>query len=212
MTNRIPDVECEQHHPTLAVTDVSAAVDFYTNKLGFKRDFTWGDPPTIAGVNLGEVSIHLKLGAPEPKGCSIYFVIGDADELCDFQRAHGVEIVRDPEDQPWGLREYAVRDLHGYELAFGHRLPNAHPPLEIERVDVSVRLEKRLAGLLQDLAAHKRMNLSSCLEEIVLHSFEALGDGAASPHSKRALAHIRGLKSKHGIDYDAHASYRFVER
>ena len=79
-------------------------------------------------------------------------------------------------------------------------------------MDVPVRLEKRLAALLHDLARHKRMSLSSCLEEILLHTNEPLGDGVASPHTARQLRHIQELKVKHGIDYDSHASYRFVER
>jgi len=33
----------------------------------------------------------------------------------------------------------------------------------------------------------------------------------ASPHTKRDLKYIQKLKAKHGIDYDSHASYRFVE-
>jgi hypothetical protein len=85
------------------------------------------------------------------------------------------------------------------------------PPLKIERVDVPVRLEKRLAALLHDLAEYKRLSLNSCLEEILLHTNEPLGDGVASPHSKGQLRHIQELKKKHGIDYDSHASYRFVE-
>ena len=56
------------------------------------------------------------------------------------------------------------------------------------------------------------MSLSSCLEEILLHTNEPLGDGVASPHTRTQLAHIQMLKQKHGIDYDSHASYRFVER
>jgi hypothetical protein len=36
--------------------------------------------------------------------------------------------------------------------------------------------------------------------------------GAASPHTKGQLRHIQELKVEHGIDYDCHASYRFVER
>jgi hypothetical protein len=78
-------------------------------------------------------------------------------------------------------------------------------------VDVPLRLEKRLAALLYDLAQHKRMNLSSCVEEILLHTNEPLGDGVASPHTRRTLRYIQQLKQKHGIDYDSHASYRFVE-
>jgi uncharacterized glyoxalase superfamily protein PhnB len=201
------------HHPTLAVTDLRAAVDHYTKALGFQLGFMWGDPPNTAGVNLGRVSIHLSVGAPNPQGCSVYFVVGDADELFEHQRANGASIVTPPADKPWGLREYAVRDRDGYELRFGHHLPQQSPPLEIERVAIDVRLEKRLAALLADLAAHKHMDVSSCLEEMLLHSFEAVDhDGVASPHTRSTLRHIEALKQRHGIDYDAHASYRFVER
>ena len=208
----VPNVECEQHHAGLAVTDVQAAVDFYTTKLGFTCAFTWGEPPTMAGVNLGEVQIFLEKGTPSPQGCGVYFVVGDADELYAFHRARGVQIVQEPQDQQYELRDYAVRDLHGYLLTFGHRLSLADgPPIPIERVDVPVRLEKRLAALLYDLAEHKKMTLSSCLEEILLHTNEPLGDGVASPHTRRTLNYIQELKRKHGIDYDSHGSYRFVE-
>ena len=211
-TSATPLVDCEQHHPTLSASDVLTAADFYTKKLGFSLGFTWGDPPTMAGVNLGDVQIFLEQGTPNPQGCSVYFVVGDADELYEFQRANGVEVMEPPEDRPYGLRDYTVRDLSGYALTFGHRLPYAAgPSLTIERVDVSVRLERRLAALLHDLAEHKRMSLTSCLEEILLHTCEPFGNGVASPHTKRTLNYIQELKKKHGIDYDSHASYRFVE-
>jgi catechol 2,3-dioxygenase-like lactoylglutathione lyase family enzyme len=206
-----PRVECEQQHASFAVSDVPAAVEFYTRKLGFRLGFTWGEPPTFAGVNLGQVQMFLEKGEPRPEGCSVYFVVGDADELCAFQRANGVEVVVPPDDRAYELRDYTVRDLHGYRLTFGHRLLGAGPRLKIQRVDVPVRLEKRLAALLHDLAEHKHMSLSSCLEEILLHTSEPLGDGVASPHTKRTLDYIQELKKKHGIDYDSHASYRFSE-
>ncbi|RPI26362.1 MAG: hypothetical protein EHM61_11980 [Acidobacteria bacterium] len=207
-----PQVECDRHHTTLYVSDVPAAVDFYTKKLGFDVGFTWGDPPTMAGVNLGGVQIFLEQGTPDPAGCALYFVVGDADELYEFQRANGVEVVTAPGDRPYGLRDYVIHDLYGYVLDFGHYIYNVGDPVEIERVDVPVRLEKRLAALLYDLAEHKGMSLSSCLEEILLHTCEQLGDGVASPHTKGTLRYIQKLKTKHGIDYDCHASYRFVER
>ena len=212
MAGSVPPVECERHHASLCVPDVLAAVDFYTNKLGFTLAFTWGTPPAFAGVNLGQVQIFLEQGTPAPQGCAVYFVVDDADALFEFQRANGARVIQPPDDRPWGLRDYSVADLHGYRLTFGHHLLNAGPPLPIERVDVQVRLEKRLAALLFDLAAHKRMSLSSCLEEILLHTCEPLGDGVASPHTKSQLRFIQELKKKHGIDYDSHASYRFVEK
>ena len=207
-----PDVECEMHHTTLMVRDVKEAAEFYQARLGFWTAFMMDDPPTFAGVNLGHVQIFLEQGTPDPDGCSLYFVVGNADELYEFHKSTGVEITDSPEDRPYELRDYGVRDLHGYRLRFGHRLLNAGEPIVIERTDVSLRLEKRLAALLQDLAEYKRMSLTSCVEEILLHTNEPLGDGVASPHTKGQLAYIQELKRKHGIDYDSHGSYRFVER
>lgn len=207
-----PQIECDQVTPVLAVSDIPAAIDFYTRKLGFGLSFTWGDPPTYAGVSLGQVRVFLSQGTPNPNGTEVCFMIGDADELYEFQRANGVEVVEPPGDRAYGIRDYSVRDLHGHLLTFGHQIAFAtEPAIKIERVDVPVRLEKRLAALLYDLAEHKRMSLSSCLEEILLHTCEPFGDGVASPHTKRTLKYIQELKRKHGIDYDSHGSYRFVE-
>ena len=206
-----PYVECERFHPGLNVPDVHAAADYYTNILGFRLLFMAGEPPGIAGVDLGGVSVHLLKGTANPAGCSIYFVISDADELYEFHKGNGVEIVSPPVDQHYELRDYRIRDLNGYELVFGHRIYSMGTPIKIERVDVPVRLEKRLAALLQDLADHKHMSISSTLEETLLHTFEEFGDSVASPHTKRTLRFIKELKKKHGIDYDSHGSYRFVE-
>jgi catechol 2,3-dioxygenase-like lactoylglutathione lyase family enzyme len=201
-----PFVECEQTHAGFAVSDITAAVEFYTQKLGFKLAFTWGDPPTFAGVNLGRMQMFLQKGTPDPKGCSVYFLVGDADQLYEFHRANGVEVAQEIGDREYGIRDYVVRDLHGYHLSFGHHLFNTGPPIRIERVEVKVRLEKRLAALLEDLAKHKRVSVNSCLEEMLLHTNEGVG-----PHTKTTLHYIQELKKKHGIDYDSHASYRFAE-
>ena len=122
-TAAAPRIDCEQHHAILSVGDVRAAADFYAAKLGFTVAFTEGDPPTFAGVNLGRVQIFLSRGTPAPQGCSVYFVVGDADALHDFHAAGGVDVAVPPGDRPYGLRDYTVRDLDGYRLTFGHRLP-----------------------------------------------------------------------------------------
>jgi catechol 2,3-dioxygenase-like lactoylglutathione lyase family enzyme len=203
-----PFVDCEQSHAGLAVSDIAAAVEFYTKKLGFQHAFSWGEPPTFAGVNLGKVQMFLEKATPTPSSetGAVYFIVGDADQLYEFHRANGVEIAQMIDDRPYGIRDYTVRDLNGYYLVFGHHLLDRGPPIKIQRVDVPVRLEKRLAALLQDLAMHKRMSVDGCLEEILLHTNEGVG-----PHTKTTLHYIQDLKKKHGIDYDTHASYRFAE-
>ncbi len=203
-----PPIECDQLHAGITVSDLDAAIDFYVSRLGFQKAFTWGEPPTFAGMNLGNVQIFFSQGTPTPSAATAaaYFLVGDADQLYEFHRASGVRIVEPINDRPYQIRDYAVQDLDGYCLVFGHHLHNAGPPVKIDRVDVSLRLEKRLAALLKDLAAHKRMTLGGCVEEILLHTNDGVG-----PHTKTTLKYIEELKQKHGIDYDTHASYRFVE-
>lgn len=186
----------------------SNRVDFYVNKLGFVEGFTWGEPPTFAGVNLGKVQLFLAKGTPTPNRDTAvaYFRVGDADRLYEFHRRNGVEVAVAIDDREYGLRDYTVRDLHGYYLTFGHHLLGDGPPLHIDRVEMTVRLGRRLVALVRDLAVHKKMSLSSCLEEILLHS----NDGV-TPHTEATVRYIPDLKNKHGIDYDSHASYRFVE-
>jgi catechol 2,3-dioxygenase-like lactoylglutathione lyase family enzyme len=201
-----PFIECEKMHVTLPVSDLAAAIEFYVTKLGFRLGFTWGEPATFAGIMLGKEEVFLKECAPNPNEGEVYFVVGDADALYEFHRANGVEVAEEIGDRAYGIRDYLVKDLYGYRLVFGHPIFNVGPKISIERVEVPVRLEKRLAGLLQDLAEYKRMSVGSCLEEILLHTNDGVG-----PHTASQLKYIEELKKKHGIDYDSHGSYRFVE-
>lgn len=124
-TGPAPKIECEQHHTGILVSDLEAAIDFYTNKLGFWLAFKWGEPPTMAGVNLGQhAQIFLHQGEPSPKGCYMYFLINDANALYEFHQRNGVEIVVPIADRDYEIRDYRVHDLHGYEISFGHRLPS----------------------------------------------------------------------------------------
>jgi uncharacterized glyoxalase superfamily protein PhnB len=116
------NVTVEQYHAVIAVADLVKAVEFYSAKLGFVHAFNWGDPPTMAGVNLGKTQIFLQPGAPAPKACSLYYVVDDADALYEFHRANGVTIVQEPGEREWDFRDYTVEDQDGYRLTFGHRL------------------------------------------------------------------------------------------
>jgi hypothetical protein len=87
--------------------------------------------------------------------------------------------------------------------------------VDVERVQLGVRIEKRMVKVLKGLAEFEGITLGQLLEKIVLHSFEPVageeGEMAASPHGKRALAAIADLKRIYGMDYDMHAARRFEE-
>jgi catechol 2,3-dioxygenase-like lactoylglutathione lyase family enzyme len=198
--------------PTLCVPDLPATVDFYKEHLGFEVEFLWGDPPAHAGMCLDGVSIHFSRGKAGTDGFWLYFVVDDVDSLHAYYTTTEVEVLGEPVTQPWEMREFEVKDLNGYILRFGQSDSTAGEKLKIERVPVDARIERRLAAVMEDVAAHKGMSVSEMLEETLLHTFEALPNysGAASPHTRKTMRHIEDLKKKHGIDYDTHASYRFT--
>ena len=114
--------------PVLRVPDVPATVLYYREKLGFGVEFIYGDPPEHAGVSRGEwtgstVTLQFSQFQPEqelaPSGYLYVNVDTRIDALCDIYRKRGVEILSDPEDKPWGMREFTMRDLNGYILVFG---------------------------------------------------------------------------------------------
>ncbi len=88
-------------------------------------------------------------------------------------------------------------------------------PVAVERVQLGVRMEKRMVQVLKGLAEFEGISLGQLLEKIVLHSFEPLdgqeGEWCASPHGKRALRAIADLKRVYGMDYDSHATRAFSE-
>ena len=88
--------------------------------------------------------------------------------------------------------------------------------IPVERVQLGVRMEKRMTQVLKGLAEFKNMTLGALLEEIVLHSFEPVpgqeGQMCASPHSQKSLLAIADFKRIYGMDYDSHANYQFQEK
>ena len=92
-------------------------------------------------------------------------------------------------------------------------MPTPSESTDFERVQLGVRMEKRMVKVLKGLAEFEGISLGQLLEKIVLHSFEPMpdeeGEWSASPHGKRALAALADLKRVYGFDYDTHATRAF---
>jgi hypothetical protein len=80
-------------------------------------------------------------------------------------------------------------------------------PLEIERVQTGVRLEKRLLKVLKALAELKDMSLGDLLEGIILHTFEGM-----APFSEATLKEIEQFRKIYGLTLKASDSHQLKER
>jgi uncharacterized glyoxalase superfamily protein PhnB len=199
--------------PILYVRDFKEATDYYTKKLLFTLRWKWGRPTEFGCVSLGNVEIFFSVKNQGHPGTWLTIFMHDVDEYYERIKQAGADIIAPPQDKPWACREMQVRDPNDHVIRFGQGLPAREPKLQIDRVPIETRIEKRLAALMHDLARHKDMTVGEMLEETLLHTFEKIpGGGVASPHTEHTLSHIQSLKKRHGIDYDVHASYRFVEK
>lgn len=127
-----PRVQCNALRPSVFTKDVEAAASFYIDKLGFKRDFSWGEPVQMVGVKLGNVLIFLEAGTPHPATTWLFFIVGNADALYEFQQAQGVDVGEAPTNQPYGYRTFHVKDPWGNNLQFGHPLEEESTPANVD--------------------------------------------------------------------------------
>jgi hypothetical protein len=80
-------------------------------------------------------------------------------------------------------------------------------PLEVERIQTGVRLEKRLLKVLKGLAEYLDLSLGDLLEGIALHALEN-----KTPFKPATLEKIAHLKKIYGLDLTAADSHQLRER
>ena len=120
--------------PILLVADVVKAAAYYADALGFHAPRFWGDPPTFCIPQRDRCTVMLNQVGPcadfQPNAqydgrFDAYFDVDDADALHAEFMGSGADLVCAPEDMPYAMREFQVRDLDGHLLAFGHDLSGA---------------------------------------------------------------------------------------
>lgn len=112
-------------HPVLGARDVSAAVAWFVDYLGFTCSFDdGGDPIRYAGVARDGVGLHLQwqderyFPAPGEDAPAYRFRVDDPDALHAECIQRGLKPSAAPRDTPWGTREWGVYDLNGHGLHF----------------------------------------------------------------------------------------------
>lgn len=115
--------------PFLIVRDVSAALSFYRDRLGF--DVTFQQPqqaPFFGIVQRDGAMIMLKSVGADPlpnhmrhewARWDAYFYVADPDALAAEFSSRGVEFSEPPRDTEDNLRGFEIKDTDGYVLFFG---------------------------------------------------------------------------------------------
>jgi catechol 2,3-dioxygenase-like lactoylglutathione lyase family enzyme len=122
-------VKLAAHATVLLVDDVGRAADYYRDKLGFEVSFYQDNPTHYAYASRDDVHLHFacfKDAPPRPNVDVVppdmfdaYIYVDDVAALHRELVERGAEVIVEPTDQAYGLREIRVRDPHGYVLAFG---------------------------------------------------------------------------------------------
>ena len=79
-------------------------------------------------------------------------------------------------------------------------------PIQIERMQTGMRIEKRMVKVLKALAEYLDMTLGDLIEGIVLHAF----DGKV-PFNEATLKKIKELKKVYELELDSAHSHKLME-
>ncbi len=132
-------MEARDLTPILNVSNIQESFAWF-EKLGWKKEWDWGEPPTFGGVSSGKCAIFLCEGAQGGRGkgtntstfgedgsssadkgvwMSVWVDDVDADHRTCIER--GIEVTWPPTDMPWGVREMHARhpDGHVFRISRG---------------------------------------------------------------------------------------------
>jgi catechol 2,3-dioxygenase-like lactoylglutathione lyase family enzyme len=121
--------------PILNVSDIAESFAWF-EKLGWKKGWDWGSPPTFGGVCSGACEIFLcqdgqggrgrssraaTRGVDEAadKGVWMSIWVDDVDAVYRHCLDQGLEVTWPPTDEPWGVREMHLRHPDGHVFRIG---------------------------------------------------------------------------------------------
>jgi uncharacterized glyoxalase superfamily protein PhnB len=116
--------------PRLFVTDIKRSCEFFREQLGFSLVFSYGKPPYYAQVGRDAARVNLRcVQRPVIESTvrdreellSVSMTVATADEIkllfLEFQSA-GVTFHQTLKKQPWGAKNFVVKDPDGNLLLF----------------------------------------------------------------------------------------------
>jgi uncharacterized glyoxalase superfamily protein PhnB len=119
--------------PVLIYPDVREAVGWLCGAFGFRERLQIGENHRSqlsigdGAVILGDVRHDRQPPRPGEVAQSVMIRVEDASAHCERARAHGARIVMEPEDFPYGERQYTAEDPAGHQWTFSETLDDVAP-------------------------------------------------------------------------------------
>jgi len=116
--------------PLLAVRNVKETIEFYNDILGFETGMIFPDEsnPEYADLSKDGMVIMLILaknmgiGSDEKLGVGVNLYMEIDGDIDEYYKNKSVKIVYDINDEHFGVRDFAIEDIDGYQLTFNKRL------------------------------------------------------------------------------------------
>ena len=98
----------------LEVSDFDRAVGFYRDILGLEVEvFAPGHFAQIPSVNISLLGVGRRVSS---KGFHLELVVDDVDAWHERLKEQGATVTSSPKDQPWGTRDFYLKDPDGHLL------------------------------------------------------------------------------------------------
>ena len=113
---RARSLEARQVVPILNVSDLSESSEWF-EKLGWTKKWAWCDTdgtPTFAAISSGGLELFLSLNSQGGRGVWLSIWVADVDAVHAVCVREDVDVIRPPQDEPWGVREMHVRHPDGH--------------------------------------------------------------------------------------------------
>src|SRR3954468_20934882 len=77
----LPSMNLTGVTPILYASDFARSMDYFVDKLGFRKLWDWGTPPTFGAVGRGHIELFLCFGSQGQPGTWLSIFLDDVDEL-----------------------------------------------------------------------------------------------------------------------------------
>ena len=120
--------------PVLIYPDVREAVDWLVGAFGFaervwigenhRAQLSFGDG---GGLIVGDIRRDRRAPRAGEVTHSVVVRVEDAAAHCAHAREHGAQILEEPNDFPYGERQYSAQDPWGHQWTFSQTLADVAP-------------------------------------------------------------------------------------